>query len=169
LWKYIRVCQKYALDHDPISEATAVRAAVQNLEKTGVFTNAIQDWRKLGAVNHTMDQLKLLFNKADKERRRHLTTHDAGYAGAATQPATTPNLPPPVTPPAASPLSHLHYCWSHGLGPNRSHTSSTCRDKAPGHRDSSTVNNMLGGCNTIHRRRGKDNVFVNRFPPAAPP
>ena len=160
------MCRLFADGIDPISEATAVRAAVQNLECTGICLNAVKDWRKLPDATHTLPQLKSHFNRANKERQRHLTASDAGFAGAATVPATTPNHP--VLPPAA-PLSRFHYCWSHGLGPNRGHTSATCRDKAPGHQTEATVDNMLGGCNSVHRRCGEVAIFGRPpVPPTAP-
>jgi hypothetical protein len=46
LWKQIRKCRTFAAPTDPISEPTAVRAGLQNLEKSGLFTDAIRDWRK---------------------------------------------------------------------------------------------------------------------------
>jgi hypothetical protein len=173
LWKQLRACIVFAHAIDPISEATAVRAATQNLEKTGVFTVAIKDWRKLTPNQHTIAQLKTHFNQADKERHRNLTSRDAGFAGAATRPATQPNSEPNpnplpnLCPLPASPLSRFHYCWSHGLGPNVRHTSQTCRAQAPGHRPTATVNNMLGGCNLIHRRRGEEPLY--QPPPPRPP
>jgi hypothetical protein len=165
LWKQLRACLTFAHDIDPISAATAVRAATQNLEKTGVFSDAIKDWRKLPEEQHTIAQLKTHFNRADKERHRTLTTRDGGYAGAATYPATEPNQPRALAPPQGS-LDRLHYCWSHGLGPNNRHTSRNCQTKAPGHRDEATATNMLGGCNNIHRRRGEEAIFVP--PPPVP-
>ena len=53
-----------------------------------------------------------------------------------------------------------YYCWSHGYGPNRDHTSKNCRFPASGQRYDATTNNMLGGNNTIHRRRGEVPIFV---------
>jgi hypothetical protein len=44
-------------DHDPISEVTAVRKTLSTLEKTGVFSKAIRDWRKRPDVEWTWEQL----------------------------------------------------------------------------------------------------------------
>jgi hypothetical protein len=44
------------LTNDAISEATAARAGLSNLEKTEVFTDSIRDWRKL------LDAPKILVN-----------------------------------------------------------------------------------------------------------
>jgi hypothetical protein len=56
-----------------------VRAAITNLESSGVFTDAIRDWRKLYNIDHTMDNMISHFQKADAERQRQLTTKTAGY------------------------------------------------------------------------------------------
>ena len=54
----------------------------------------------------------------------------------------------------------MYYCWSHGLGINKQHTSPTCTFKKDGHIDTATVDNMQGGCNRImgppHQQRRRD-------------
>jgi hypothetical protein len=45
----------------------------------------------------------------------------------------------------------MYYCWTYGLGKNRAHTSVSCNRKAPGHQDTATANNLMGGNNTIMR------------------
>lgn len=55
------------------------------------------------------------------------------------------------------------YCWTHGYGTNPNHTSCTCKNKAPGHRNDATLENMFGGNNTITRNRGEPAVY--RAPP----
>ncbi len=37
------------------------------------------------------------------------------------------------------------YCWTHGHCISREHTSATCANKAPGHRDDATSANTFGG------------------------
>jgi hypothetical protein len=157
LWKQIRHCRLFAEDHDPISEAMAVRSAVQNLENSGVFIDAIKDWRKRPEAEHTFALLKEHFNTADRERLRLLTSSSAGYLAQAL--AATEIVADPAPPKPRKPMT-LHYCWSHGLGPNPTHTSATCRRQITGHRTDSVLTNMLGGCNIIHRRRGERAVFV---------
>jgi hypothetical protein len=49
----------------------------------------------------------------------------------------------------------MYYCWSHGLGTNRVHTSAQCQNKKDGHKDTATANNMLGGCATITPPRAR--------------
>ena len=46
LWHQLRECRVYVEPHDPITEPTAIRAAITNLTASGVFTNALKDWRK---------------------------------------------------------------------------------------------------------------------------
>jgi hypothetical protein len=38
-----------------------------------------------------------------------------------------------------------NYCWSHGYQVGLAHTSANCTKKAPGHKDSSTKDNIMGG------------------------
>ena len=159
LWKQLRQCVLFAAPIDPISDLTAIRAAITNLEKSGVFSDAIKDWRKLDANAQTMAMLKDVFNKADCERLRSVTSRDAGFSGAA---ITTPGAGTAVT------INHtngLHYCWSHGLGRTALHTSANCRTKLQGHREDATVHNMMGGCNYIQRRPGEVSL-IPRIPRA---
>ena len=49
----------------------------------------------------------------------------------------------------------MYYCWTHGLGKNRKHTSATCNNKAEGHKDEATADNMMGGNNKIMSARAR--------------
>ena len=40
------------------------------------------------------------------------------------------------------------YCWSHGFLVHPNHTSKTCRNKKPGHKDEATRSNTMGGSQT---------------------
>jgi hypothetical protein len=40
-----------------------------------------------------------------------------------------------------------NYCWTHGHRVSEHHTSATCTNKAPGHRDYATASNTFGGSN----------------------
>jgi hypothetical protein len=154
LWAQIRICRIIAADVEPISEATAVRVGFQNLENTGLFFEASRDWRKRPLVEWTLLNLQTDFNLANTERKQQLTAKSASYNDCRN--VRTP-APPTVTP-AAIPTT-LYYCWSHGAGRNHQHTSETCQFPAPGHRTESTIGNMLGGCNTIQRRRGEIGIY----------
>jgi hypothetical protein len=100
LWKQIRKCMVLAQPINPISDSTAVRAVLANLERSGQFTDAIDRWRLRPAVEHTFTNLKTAFNLADKERHRKLTSLTGGFAGAAYH-----RTPSPI--PADAPLSLL--------------------------------------------------------------
>ena len=53
----------------------------------------------------------------------------------------------------------FYYCWTHGLGFNKDHTSLTCTKKAEGHKEDATILNMQGGNNTIRRQQGERAVW----------
>ena len=55
------------------------------------------------------------------------------------------------------------YCWSHGL--NRTHKSCDCTWREPGHQMTATLDNMMGGKNTIARKKGERAIYK---PPARP-
>jgi hypothetical protein len=158
LWIRIREIQRFAAaGNEPISNTTALRLTLNTLERTGVLTTSIERWREGDETTWTMAAFQSHFTKADKERRRKLTAQAAGYHGAhaATNTATPPIIAPAPATNAPNPYrAHvdnctLYYCWSHGLGQNRSHTSPTCRFKKPGHEDTATVLKRMGGCNLI--------------------
>jgi hypothetical protein len=59
--------------------------------------------------------------------------------------STKPTGTPTPSPPAASKHIARGYCWTHGSTANATHSSSTCKNKAPGHVDTATWRNQLGG------------------------
>jgi hypothetical protein len=70
-----------------------------------------------------------------------------GWGGtpAATQ-AGTPVATPASIRAARKPCPG-NYCWTHGHCVSKHHTSATCTNKAPGHRDDATASNTFGGSN----------------------
>ena len=156
LWNQINECQIYAAPHDPITVATAVRAAITNLTNSGVFTDALCDWCKRPAIEHTWDNLTTAFNTADKEHRRTLKTSDIGYANKVAEIGSTNKL---TNTTAMNDITNMHYCWTHGLSSNKSHTSATCSFPQPGHQKTATVCNMLGGCCIIKCQKGERAVY----------
>jgi hypothetical protein len=163
LWNQIMECRRFATAHDPISEAAAIRSAVNNLENSGVFTDALKEWRRKPVLEQTWDNLKTAFEQADKERRRNTNTAgEMGYANkAANKPNTDSNKENTVP-------STMYYCWSHGYGSNPNHTGKTCTNPQTGHRPEATVENMMGGCCVIKRRMGERAVYKRpqRNPPS---
>jgi hypothetical protein len=152
LWQQLRTAQLFAAGHDPISDATLKAAALVNLEQSGVFLDALKDFRKRAQATQTYANLQLDFTHADKERLRNTTSRDAGFAGNMKQAITEDKE-------NRSPKG-LFYCWTHGLGSNPKHDSKSCSNKQHGHRDESTIYNMCGGNNRIHRRYNEKAVYV---------
>jgi hypothetical protein len=175
LWQRISEIKQFATRAgEAIPDAVVVRLTKQVVEETGVFSNAIDKWQDKAPADQTWPNFITHFERENKERLRKLTAQTAGFHGAhnagetanpAMQtpprrpplPATTP--PPRRVPPSATAITpdvhvstngrKMYYCWSHGLGVNPNHTSTTCRNKKEGHNDAATADNLLGGCNII--------------------
>ena len=158
-------CQRFATaGGDPISDATVLRHMLAVFERSGVLDDAIKDWRKLTPANRTWANAQVHFKRANKERKRQATSKETGYAAAnaasrAPAPAPAPTQGNPTT------STTMHYCWSHGLGFNPNHTSATCTNRAQGHVETATVENMQGRNNKIRRKRGEQAIYR---PPNAP-
>jgi hypothetical protein len=142
LWLQLRACRVFAATRDPITEATAVGSAIKNLENTGVFIDALKEWRRIPDADRTSasklnsieptptasaaSPLALLDSLAlppSLPTRPQLLLLPKSLPAAAA--ATAERRPPS----GATGLSTLVYCWSHGLGPNPDHTSPLCRHK----------------------------------------
>lgn len=190
LFTRIKGCMTFAATADPISEKSAVRAGLQILEATNQFPLACQEWRDKALAAKTMPNFVIHFSKADVSRKRTMTTRDAGFHRAAqvndtptkatgivnleiattssdltNDSANSANSRPPTPNSRATPNSNaspvgVHYCWSHGISTNAGHTSKTCNNKQEGHVDDSTIFDMKGGCNVVHRRRNEQQVYV---------
>lgn len=171
LWSHILECQRFSTNGgDPISNATAVRAAIKVLTKSGVFNDDLRDWRKRTPVQHTWANVVTDFTRANKERKLTETARKAGFHGANTvqqvDPLPCPHYAGSATMPTQSknqPVS-WYYCWTHGLSRLPEHTSNTCKNPAEGHVCASTVENMQGGNNTI--RRLPNERAIHRKPPS---
>jgi hypothetical protein len=159
MWKQIRKARNFAANHNPISEETAILTATTLLENSGVFEQDLRDWSLLDEDQQTYANLKTRFNKADKERRKKLSSKQAGYSNLASDKPTT------KPPPAPSNENHppYFYCWTHGYGTNPNHTGRTCTNKAENHNPNATFYNMMGGNNRIHRVRNEKAIYK---PPA---
>ena len=160
LWTQLTKAKEFSKhfgNNDEITDAALVRAATKILEASGVFTKTIDAWNILKRTDQTLAKLKLDFNAADQRRSEQVSMKDAGYANAAKLksaylPTKDDTNQYPVTVPS-------FYCWSHGLGRNPDHTSPTCSNKIPGHKDDATMGNMMGGCNKIARQRGERSLI----------
>ena len=154
LWDHVRSVAQFADSAgEPITNAVKMRLTLKVLETSGVMDAPCADWIKKAEADKTWNNFRIHFNRAEKERLRKLTAAQAGYnpnnaANAATQ-------PPPTDPNQCTPCVvtennvKMYYCWTHGLGKNRNHTSPTCKNKADGHKDEATADNMMGGNNKI--------------------
>lgn len=181
LWDRIIECQRLSTaGGEPITDRTAMFTALKLLDATGLYTTYTTNWRQSNPVQTTwtVDAFKAYFNHADKDRKRQLTTKDAGYHGANLAqgnrdttttkqdlPATTAkkdnaSTSTSFTDPATS--KKIYYCWSHGGCINPSHTSSTCKFPKEGHQKEATWFDMMGGCSDM--KFGKNNRNRNRGP-----
>jgi hypothetical protein len=160
LFTQIRKCRNFAEADEAITDNAALRAALDNVEKSGVFGDAIKDFRKKEDADKTYDNFVKLFTAADKERRRQLTTKAAGYHSASTV-IESKNSETALAATNAKPagISGVYYCWTHGVGFNKEHSSGTCQSPQPGHRCEATITNMLGGNNYVRRQRGEKQVY----------
>ncbi len=160
-----KCAQFAAAGNDDISDANKVRLTLKALEKSGVMEEAISDWRKKAAADRTWDNLPTHFTTYNKERIRKTTANQAGFNSAnATQqqPKETNNKKAAA---AKVGTIELYYCFTHGLGKNPDHTSMTCTNPCAEHKKEATVDNMMGGNNTIRRRRNERSVITR--PPRA--
>jgi hypothetical protein len=150
LWSKISNIQRVAaFGNVPIPDITIITLTLAMIEKTGLLASTTEKFRLRPIDEWTVPLFKLEFQLGNKERLRRLTAGDAGFHGAHSalstpQPTTataaaavTPTVPAP--PPAARHVTveggKMYYCWTHGLSPQRNHTSITCLHKAEGHRD----------------------------------
>ena len=182
LWAKIVNIQRVALfGAVPIADITIITLTLAMIEKTGLLATTTEKFRLRPITEWTVAAFKADFILGNKERIRRLTAGDAGFHGAhnaiipATPAAPTPTaiaaaaVTPAPTPPAAARHvtvegGKMFYCWTHGLSPQRNHTSITCLNKAEGHRDDATAFRMRGGNNTITSGRPRQ---LSTHPPTA--
>ncbi|EEC46864.1 predicted protein [Phaeodactylum tricornutum CCAP 1055/1] len=111
------------------------------------------------ACKHNLARFQENFTLANDDWCLTATTGSLGYANVL---AAAPSLAPATVsdtlslPFSALSVSHssvsspdMTYCWTHGTSKNRRHTSATCKDNVPGHRDDATASNPIGGSTKI--------------------
>jgi hypothetical protein len=153
------VRQIAAAGGDPISEPTAVRAIIANLKNSGLFSKALDEWRQqYNEAQQTMANVRIHFHAANKLRINENPTKRSEKAFAA-QGKETNNTAPNTNCARA-------YCWTHGATFTMTHTSKTCNKRAEGHNENATINNMLGGNNTMMRSKGEVQIYKPK--PRAP-
>jgi len=153
LWNQFATGQEFAADHDPISDQYLIRQGIATFTNTGVFDLDIREWDRLPPAQQTYNEFKAFFTNANIERLSKITTTDAGYAAKVEELGDKRQN-------TAADENEGHYCWTHGC--NYTHPGSTCNRKAPGHNDKATLANIMGGNNTIQRKRGQPGIFQRR-------
>lgn len=154
LWLRIKEARRVAATaNDTITETTAINLTLTMMETTGLLPDATRIWRLHPLAEWTLERFTTEFTNANAERLRQVTARMGGYhsSNAATVPpekhngaATNAHIPK-----INSDEISLYYCWTHGLGPSRTHTSATCANRAPGHVTTATASNTQGGNNTF--------------------
>jgi hypothetical protein len=158
LWLCLKEIQCFAIAaSEPITDDTVIRLTLPIFKETGVFDTVTEKWRNQPGADWTLDNFKTHFEKGNKERLQKLTAKTAGYHGAnaavpmsdssvaKTSPTTIiTNTASQGTAAATTTLTTetssictnnnvtMYYCWLHGLGKNRAHTSTTCHNKHEG-------------------------------------
>jgi hypothetical protein len=180
LWDRIRECQRIGTaGGEPISNRMAMFTALKLLDGTGVFSTHTHGWRQTYPLQSawSIDTFKEFFNHADKERKKTMTTKDAGFHGAN---AATKIAPTPTTTPATTTTNNtrndsqfvdpssgrkIYYCWSHGGSLNPDHTSAKCLYPKEGHQKEATWMNMMDGC--CEMKLSKNKIKKNKKTAAA--
>jgi hypothetical protein len=171
-------------------DTTYIRTTLLVLKNSGVFDEAVTHWRTKPPDQHTVANLIAHFTKFDKYRKSDqplkealaalqakFTTADpplktalAALAAKTSTPISTPaKAAPKPGPPSpftgGSDLTTWKYCWSHGIGIG-GHTSDECNRPFQGHCKEATLENRMGGVNTIKSKKGDPVPF--RPPPRTP-
>jgi hypothetical protein len=156
-------CQSFAAEGgEPILDTTYIRTTLNVLKNSGVFDEAVTHWRTKPPDQHTVGNLIAHFTKFDKYRKSDQPLKDT-LAALAAKATPKPGPPSPIT--NGSDLSTWKYCWSHGLGIG-GHTSADCNHPYPGPCKEATLENRMGGVNTIKGKRG--DPFPYKPPPRTP-
>lgn len=179
LWDRIKECQRVGTaGGEPISDKMAMYAALKLLDGTGLYATYTTGWRQAHPVQTTWTMITFqeFFNHADKDRKKHLTTKDAGFHGAN---ATTKTYKAAVTnettgttteAPATRTTTNfvdptsgrkIYYCWSHGGSTNPKHTSETCTRQKDNHKKEATWFDMMGGCCEMNFGKNKKPTTTN--------
>ncbi len=163
LWDRIKECQRIGTaGGEPVSDKMAMYVALKLLDGTGLYSTYTTGWRQAHPVQTTwtMVAFQTFFNHADKDRKKQMTTKDAGFHGAhavtksykaavinetTAAEETTPTIR--TTTNFVDPTSgrKIYYCHSHGGTINPKHTSKTCTRPKDGHQSEATWFNMMGG------------------------
>lgn len=156
LWSRIKEARRVATAaQDSITEAAAINLTLTMFENSGILSDATRAWRLHPLTEWNLARFATEFTTANRERLRQVTARVGGYHSANVA-MEKPKPPTSTTPAPVAIVSddvRLYYCWTHGLGPSRTHTSATCSNRAQGHVATATVNNTQGGSNSFRSTR----------------
>jgi hypothetical protein len=169
VWNRIRLAQQFAAlprVNEPLTDRNVLHSTIKVFEATGIFTEALDTWRRRPTADQTLVNLKLFFAAENAERLRKFSAQAAGFHGAnAAISSGIPTVPPERNSASGAIRTDngivMYYCHTHGLGLNRAHTSLSCRNKGPNHHDAATADNMMGGNNTINRGPRRRDAATN--------
>jgi hypothetical protein len=164
-------CQLAEAGGDPITEQTAVRTILQAFHNSSLFEHAVREWRNKPEADKNLRTIRAHFQEANRIRIKDNPTKRSEKAFATKEKSGTSPNGTQVTEPAVNATQGRYYCWTHGGTYNKNHTSKTCTKKAEGHNCEATFENMLGGNNTLQRKRGETAIWKPkpRPPRAATP
>ena len=159
LWDRIKECQRISTAGDEtITDRAAMFTALKLLDATGLYTTYTTNWRQTYPIQTAwnMNTFHEYFNHAGKDRKKNLTTKDAGFHGAnaATKQSYNDKKTEKPTPTVRSETNFVdpdtgrkvYYCWSHGANLNPNHISAKCKFPKEGHQKEATWMDMMGGC-----------------------
>jgi hypothetical protein len=151
----------------PLGEANIVRSAYNNIYATGLYEAASRDWRNKPSDDQTLPNLRAHFQAAYEDLSLttlaagySVTNHSANSVSVSTEEKLVSKIAqleslvlkltstiekrrdPPIISATAS------WCWTHGTTRNAGHTSSSCRNKAHGHKSEATALNPMGSTKT---------------------
>jgi len=179
LWEHLREVQRISIaGGDPLTDGAIRDLTLIMFEMMGVFTIACDTCRVKPVANQTLIEFRQHFTSKNKECLCKLMATQLGYHCANSIVGITqlnltdapaehsanaaisiqPSPPPMSMPRTPTTMTthvvtdngmHMFYCWTHGLGFNRTHTSTTCANPADGHCITATATNMQGGKNII--------------------
>ncbi len=161
LWNRADTCMTFAEDaKEPLTEAEVCRILAKVLHATQVFDLGCLSWNNRDNNQKDYAKFQEHFNKY--ARSLPMTTGEAGYANFAGLRLNNNQADTTTTPHAAAATINetlgnydvisrdgtqaYYYCWSHGLGRNKNHTSATCNARKEGHQADATLNDPKGGC-----------------------
>jgi hypothetical protein len=164
--KHVETHNATTQNGQPMTQSDKVDYYRKSLLECGLFTDAIAAYTRQHprVVDQTFENFSRAMKVEEDSRDRRATTGNHGYAAATTHKPVTqadvelwvqsaiaaalkaspPNLQSanPTQGKQRAGRTNRNYCWSHG---SCKHSSRDCRSKNPGHQDTATYKNQMGG------------------------